>query len=89
MTLKPFWNPAWGQMPVGGLMSGTGKNLEAAVELERSFSAKGDEPPFKIAVIYTNKPKTSRAHEIGGKYGIPILGNDYRELCNERGVPMT
>lgn len=87
MTLIPFWHPAKGQLQVGGLMSGTGKNLEAAIRLEHSFVMRGQVPPFHIAVIYTNKPHESRAYEIGDRYMIPAFGHDYKLECQKAGVP--
>ncbi len=80
MTLTKLWGPAQGQMYVAGLMSEKGTLLESIIKLERDI-AKTREPPFKVVVLYTDKPDTSRTRELGEQYEIPVLDYDYKDFC--------
>lgn len=80
MTLRKLWDPAQGQVYVGGLMSGAGTNLEKLIQLERKLAQTG-EPPFKVVMLFTDKPDTSRTKELGETYEIPALDDDYKLFC--------
>ncbi len=82
--LTKLWHPSFGQMYVAGLMSGTRTNLEKLIQLERELANTG-EPPFKVILLYTDKPDTSRTRELGEIYEIPALDTDYKDFCQRNG----
>lgn len=63
-------------------LSGSGSNAE---KILAACSEAGDEAPFKVAVLVTDRPDTSRAVEIAKSYDIPVVALDIRVFYRERG----
>ncbi|MDT8391526.1 MAG: hypothetical protein RRC34_13570 [Lentisphaeria bacterium] len=63
-------------------LSGGGSNAEKILE---ACSTAGEKAPFKVVVLVTDRPGSSRADEIGRSYGIPVVALDIRAFYRERG----
>lgn len=63
-------------------LSGSGSNAEKILE---ACSAAGENAPFKVVVLVTDRPETSRAEEIGHSHDIPVVALDIRAFYRERG----
>ena len=74
--------PAGEKPRVAIFLSGSGSNAEKI--LERHASEKGG-APFDIVALVTDAPKTSRANELGERFGIPVVAEDIRDFYHARG----
>ena len=82
MQIRPFFHcPHSGAARVAVLMSGTGTNAEALFRYFREHSGLAFEP----TVIVTDAPATSRAAELGERFGLPVAALDIRAFYRERG----
>lgn len=63
------------------LMSGSGSNAEALLEFERTQQS----PPYRVTVIATDAPETSRARELAEKYSLPLVEHDIRKFYSSHG----
>lgn len=79
--IKPFCQTNTGKARAAIFLSGSGSNAE---EILKAFHA-SENPPLDIAVLATDRPKSSRAVELGDMYDVPIVGVDIREFYRERG----
>ena len=61
-------------------LSGTGSNAEKLLE-----QAAAGKVNYKVAVLFTDAPKTSRALELGKIYQLPVEQLDIREFYREHG----
>ena len=73
------------QVPCAVFMSGSGSNAEALIEFER----RAEEPAYHVKVLVTDAPESSRAREIAGKYGLPIVEHDIKEFYRKHGEETT
>jgi folate-dependent phosphoribosylglycinamide formyltransferase PurN len=64
-------------------LSGGGTNAERLLE---RLAATPD-PSWEAVALVTDRPRESRAEEIGRKFGVPVIGHDIREFYREQGVP--
>ena len=55
-------------------MSGSGSNAERILESLQGLVV----PPLQVACLVTDAPATSRAHDIGRTWGIPVIENDIK-----------
>ncbi len=53
-------------------MSGYGSNAEALLD----YSIRNSDANFEVAAIFTDRPATSRAYEIAGKYNLEVIEDD-------------
>lgn len=82
MRIRPFFNTTrTGAARVAVLMSGAGTNAEALFRFTREHSGLAFEP----ALIVTDAPATSRAAELGERFGLPVASLDIRAFYRERG----
>ncbi len=74
---------AWsGRVPNAGVfLSGGGSNAEKLLE---TLSA-SERPPVRVPALITDAPETSRARELGRRFGIPVVECDIRQFYRERG----
>jgi len=80
---KPFFTPRNGrQRPRTAIfMSGSGSNAEVILKL----AASGGAPEYEIAAIVTDNPEKSRAAELAGLYGVPLVALSIREFYHANG----
>ena len=69
------------KVPCAVLMSGSGSNAEALLEFERASAA----CPYRVAVLATDAPESSRAREIAAKFSLPLVEHDIRKFYQARG----
>jgi len=62
-------------------MSGSGSNAEVILKLASS----GGAPEYEIAAIVTDNPHKSRAAELAGAYGVPLVALSIREFYHANG----
>ena len=75
--LKESQNPLRGAI----FISGSGSNAEKIIE----HRAKKASTTWEPVVIITDKPKTSKAIQIGANFNIPVIAMDIKEFYRERG----
>jgi len=63
-------------------MSGSGSNAERILE---RVEAKEPDVPFEVTALVTDAPETSRARDLGARFGLPVVENDIRAFYRERG----
>lgn len=81
-AVQPIFTPLAARLPrVAIFLSGSGSNAERVLEQARQPVA----PAFEAVVLVTDTPATSRAHELGRTYGVPVVANDIRQFYRERG----
>jgi len=80
---KPFFTPRIGrQRPRTAIfMSGSGSNAEVILKL----AASGGASEYEIAAIVTDNPEKSRAAELAGQYGVPLVALSIREFYHANG----
>lgn len=80
--MKRLFDPRSAEFPARTviLMSGNGTNAEAVLKY-----LLGRRCAFRVAALATDAPRTSRARELGGRYGLPVVELDLREFYRERG----
>lgn len=62
-------------------MSGSGANAERILQQWRD----GDRVSYDIKAIVTDRPDTSRAHVLAGRFGVRMIGHDIRAFYRARG----
>ncbi|MBN2452091.1 MAG: hypothetical protein JXR77_17015 [Lentisphaeria bacterium] len=62
-------------------LSGGGSNAERIL----SRAAAAASPPFRPVALVTDAPQTSRAGELGARFGLPVVALDIRRFYEERG----
>ena len=67
-------------------LSGSGSNAERILE---AIAASGAGAPLQVACLVTDAPATSRAGDIGRRYGIPVVEHDIREFYRRHGLATT
>ncbi|MEA4861891.1 MAG: hypothetical protein AB7F40_08625 [Victivallaceae bacterium] len=81
---KPFFTPRGDERPRTAIfMSGSGSNAEVILKL----AACGGAPEYEIAAIVTDNPEKSRAAELAGLYGVPLVALSIREFYHANGEP--
>ena len=80
--MKRLFTPRSAESPARTviLMSGNGTNAEAVLKYSL-----GRRCSFRATVLATDAPRTSRARELGERYGLPVVELDLREFYRERG----
>ena len=79
--IKPFCQIKSDKARVAIFLSGSGSNAE---EILKALLI-SENPPLEVVVLATDRPKTSRAVELGDLYDVPVIGVDIREFYRERG----
>ena len=75
-----------GRIPRAAIfLSGTGSNAEELLSRLEADRASGRGVSFEVSCLVTDAPATSRAAEIAGKYGLPLVAEDIREFYHARG----
>ena len=75
-----------GRIPRAAIfLSGTGSNAEELLFRLEADRASGRGVSFEVSCLVTDAPATSRAAEIAGKYGLPLVAEDIREFYHARG----
>ncbi len=62
-------------------MSGAGTNAAALLEYEKNHP----EARFRVVLLVTDAPDSSRTRELGEQYGLPVAALDIRRFYAERG----
>ena len=62
-------------------MSGGGSNAERVIARVRAAATS----PCEVTVLVTDAPETSRARELGRRYGVPVVEHDIRRFYAEQG----
>lgn len=91
MQTRKLYDPKFGQMKLGIMISGSGSNAEKIIERQIAMM-QGEGSPYKVVAIFSDNPK-SRAKEIGLQYRdqigeIPVIVRDIEEFYRERGMPI-
>ncbi len=63
-------------------LSGSGSNATKILEKHRDQGADA----FRVAALVTDRPKTSKAFQLGEEFNIPVIALDIAEFYRERGV---
>ena len=62
-------------------LSGSGSNAEMLLKTIQALP----KPPLTVKALVTDAPLTSRAHELGARYHLPVVASDIREFYLRRG----
>ena len=81
--LKPLltMNERHRKPQVGIFLSGSGTNAERVLDCLAHL----DDPPVAVTALVTDAPETSRAHELGQRFGIPVVASDIRRFYEQHG----
>ncbi|NMA42658.1 MAG: hypothetical protein GX946_04675 [Oligosphaeraceae bacterium] len=66
-------------------LSGSGSNAERILLADQARLAAGETLPYKLCALVTDAPKTSRALELGEKFGLPVISEDIRAFYQAHG----
>lgn len=85
MNIENLFPGAGGGEParVAVFMSGAGTNAAALIEYERTHPG----VCFRVVLLVTDAPETSRVHMLAERYGLPVAALDIRRYYAERGEP--
>lgn len=85
-TLQPLLPPCPGHRPNAAMfLSGSGSNAEHILEQYRCGEKAGITPPFTIAALVTDAPRTSRARELAQRFNLPLIAEDIRDFYHRNG----
>ena len=87
MAIRPLHNPARGKLRVAGFISGSGKTLWKALELQKELEASWEGSPFEICGVFSSDPE-ARGIASAEEYGIPSASLDIRKYYAERGAKL-
>jgi len=87
MAIKPIHNPAQGKLRVVGFISGSGKTLWKAFELQKELEAAWEGSPFEICGVFSSDPGASGVAS-AAEYGIPSASLDIRKYYAYRGAKL-
>lgn len=66
-------------------LSGSGTNAEKILQRLKKEAAENIESAYKVSVLVTDAPESSRALELGKEYGIPVVAEDIRAFYRANG----
>lgn len=66
---------------VGIFLSGSGTNAERVLACLAALP----EAPVKVTALVTDAPETSRARELGERFGVPVVASDIRKFYEAHG----
>jgi len=87
MALRPLHNPAQGKLRVVGFISGSGKTLWQALELQKQLEENWEGCPFEVVGAFSSDPE-AKGVATAAEYGIPCASIDIRAYYKERGAKL-
>lgn len=87
MALRPLHNPAQGKLRVVGFISGSGKTLWQALELQKRLEETWEGSPFEVVGVFSSDPE-AKGVATAAEYGIPCASIDIRAYYKERGAKL-
>lgn len=87
MALRPLHNPAQGKLRVIGFISGSGKTLWQALELQKQLEENWEGSPFEVVGAFSSDPE-AKGVATAAEYGIPCASIDIRAYYKERGAKL-
>ncbi len=87
MALGPLHNPAQGKLRVVGFISGSGKTLWQALELQKQLEQTWEGSPFEVVGVFSSDPE-AKGVATAAEYGIPCASIDIRAYYKERGAKL-
>ena len=83
MSIRPLHNPAKGKLRVIGFISGSGKTLWKALELQKELKKNWEGSPFEVVGVFSSDPE-AKGVATAAEYGIPCASIDLRAYYKER-----
>src|SRR6056297_4026281 len=87
MALGPLHNPAQGKLRVVGFISGSGKTLWQALELQKQLEQTWEGSPFEVVGVFSSDPE-AKGVATAAEYDIPCAAIDIRAYYKERGAKL-
>ena len=87
MALHPLHNPLQGRLRVVGFISGSGKTLWKALELQKELEDTWEGSPFEVVGVFSSDPD-AKGVATAEQLGIPCASLDIRSYYKERGAKL-